>query len=36
MIEEGLRPVDPALLTQPGGIETIEPTPGERFVTGTM
>ena len=32
-IEEGLRPADPGLLTQPGGIDTIEPTPGERFVT---
>ncbi len=32
-IEESVRPVDPALLPQPGAIETIEPTPGERFVT---
>ena len=32
-IEESLRPLNPAGLPQPGGIETIEPTPGERFVT---
>lgn len=30
---EGLRPVEPDVLPQPGGVETIEPTPGERFVT---
>ena len=32
-IEEGLRPVDPGVLPVPGDFHTIEPTPGERFVT---